>query len=351
MAYQTGTSTGPDDLLDKLRTFLSSNGWTINEWSDESSMYESWSGLNGSGKRLHVQKTAGDSTVMYFNFRSVNRGVVFEDHSTDSSIESYGKYKAEITGIALNGSTGYSASNNWDKQPGYMQSSDGSWGVCMTELSLTAIPAYYFFQDGDTVIVCVEYQSGKFQWLAFGLLEKQGTITGGQFLAGSVNCYDPSEQILNPGNYLSMFFAKGYSAFGNGAVYLDADSSAAWRSSGYMGSNSGDTHAQDIQFPGLPANRETPSWNDSNTINSFFITRAPNHYNGLAPMVPLYVLCKRSNGNYSLLGWPKSIRMLNCYYYDPAEEYNLGSDVWKIFPQHSKDDKGNMMGFAVKKVT
>ena len=60
---------------------------------------------------------------------------------------------------------------------------------------------------------------------------------------------------------------------------------------------------------------------------------------------------KRTNGNWSLLGWPKSLRMLNCYYYDAAEEYTLGSDVWMVFPLHSKDDPGMQMGFAVKKVT
>lgn len=350
MAYQTGTATGPDDLLDKLRVWLNSNGWTVNGWATDNSTYETWTGLVGTGKRLHVQKTAGDSTVMYFNLRSVNRGVVFEDyHNTQTKVG--GKYYAELTGLALNGSTGYSGSNTWDKQPGYMQSTGGSWGVAITELSLTSIPAYYFFQDGDTVVVCVEYQSGKFQWLAFGLLEKQGAITGGQFVAGSLNGYNPSYQLLYGGINMTAFFCRVYSNHGIGAVYFDADSSTAWRSAGNMGSKSGDNHAKEIEFPGVFPNYGSPSHTLWNTINSFFITRSPNHYNALAPMVPICVLGKRANENYSLLGWPKSIRMVNCYYYDPAEEYTLGSDVWMVFPAHSKDDADGRMGFAVKKVT
>ena len=353
MAYQTGTSTGPDDLLDKLRIWLLAAGWTVNLWDDDNSTYRTWTGLVGTGKRLHVQKTAGDSTVMYFNLRSVNRGVVFGDHYGTSN-QYGGKYYSEITGLALNGSTGYNVANTWDKQPGYMQSTGGSWGVAITELSLSAIPAYYFFQDGDTVIVCVEYQSGKFQWLAFGLLEKQGAITGGQFLSGSLNGYNPSYQLLYASSGQTKFFCRNRSGssfdYGNGAVYFNADSVAAWRANGALGSKD-EGYYYYLHFPGLEPNAGYTA-GDWNTLNSFFISRAPNHYNALAPMVPIYVLSKRANGNYSLLGWPKSIRMLNGYYYNPAEEYTLGSDVWMIFPEHSKTDTdGGNMSFAVKKVT
>lgn len=350
MAYETDTATGPDNLLDKLRIWLAANGWSVNSWATDNTTYESWTGLIGTGKRLHVQKTAGDSTVMYFNLRSTVRGIPFEDHSSSQTPIS-GKYHAEVTGLAINGSTGYSGSNTWDKQPGYMQSTGGSWGAAITELSTTAIPAYYFYQDGDTVVVCVEYESGKYQWISFGLLEKQGSYTGGQFVAASLNGHWPSYQLLFDGIDKTSFFCRAYSMRGDGAVYFNADSLAAWRSNGYMGSKSGDDYAEEIEFPGVIPNHSNPSYQYYNTINSFFISRAPNHYNALAPMVPIYVLGKRTNGNYSLLGWPKSIRMLNCLYYDAAEEYTLGSDVWMVFPGHSKSDADARMGFAVKKLT
>jgi len=353
MAYETGTATGPDNLLDKLWTWLAANGWSVNSWATDNTTYESWSGLDGSGKRLHIQKTAGDSTVMYFNLRSTVRGIPFEDHY-GSATQQGGKYYGEITGLAINGSTGYSGANTWDKQPGYMQSTGGSWGAAITELSTTSIPAYYFYQDGDTVVVCVEYQSGKFQWISFGLLEKQGSYTGGQFVAASLNGYRPSYQLLYEGTDMTKFFClnseNSGEEYGNGAVYHNADSITAWRASGALGSKT-ETYAFEMIFPGLTPNGAVYAPRDWNTINSFFISRAPNHYNGLAPMVPIYILGKRTSGNYSLLGWPKSIRMLNCYYYDPAEEYTLGSDVWMVFPGHSKSDADARMGFAVKKVT
>jgi len=360
MAYQTGTSTGPDDLLDKLRVWLVANGWTQNGWADDNTTYHTWTGLVGTGKRLHVQKTAADSTVMYFNLRSVNRGVIFEDHNDDSSIESYGKYQAEVTGLAINGSTGYNGSNAWDYQPGSpVGSSSYSWGACMTELSLTAIPAYYFWQDGDTVVVCVEYQSGKFQWLAFGCLDKSGAgaYTGGQFFSGSLCGYYPSEQLLNTTSYAvyynrTLFFCHNENWYGTGAVYLNIDSAAGWRSIGYQGSSSSALYNREALAPGVRPNDASPSYLNYNTLCSFFWSRAPNHYNALSPFVPLYVVGKRSNGNWSLLGWPKSLRMLNAFYHDPGAEYTLGSDVWMIFPCHAKSDAdGGRMGFAVKKVT
>lgn len=356
MAYQTGTATGPDDLLDKLRIWLLANGWTVNSWADDNTTYRTWTGLVGTGKRLHVQKTAADSGVMYFNLRSVNRGVVFENHNEYSVLQSYGKYMAEVTGIALNGSTGYNGGNAWDYQPGApIGISSKSWGACITELSLTAIPAYFFWQDGDTVVVCVEYQSGKFQWLAFGCLDKSGAgaYTGGQFFIGSLGAYEPSNQLLYTGtnSNKTLFFCHNESYYGTGAIYLNIDSAAGWRSIGYQGSNSSALYNREAIVPGVRPNDPTPSYY-YNTLCSFFWSRAPNHYNALAPFVPLYILGKRANANWSLLGWPKSIRMLNAYYHDPAAEYTLGSDVWMIFPAHAKTDAdGGRMGFAVKKVT
>lgn len=354
MAYETGTSTGPADLLDKLRLFLVANGWTVNKWDDDDSKYRTWSGLDGDGKRLHVQKTATDSTVMYFNLRSTVRGIPFEDHQSSTS-QYGGKYRAEVTGLCLYGSTGYDGGETWDYQPGGTLNGSNSWGVVMTELSTTAIPAYYFFQDGDTVIVVVEYTAGKYQWFCFGCLEKQGTYTGGQFFSGSLGSYEPSYQILNTSpTDQTMFMTVNYdsSTDGNGAVYLDVDSVAGWRASGYLGGSGSGTGYRSIILPGLRSNdgSKTGTNTANNSLTGFFHSRSPNHYNGLAPFAPCYVLVKRSNNNFSLLGWPKSIRVINNLNYDPADEITLASDTWMIFPEHSKADADPNVGFAVKQV-
>ena len=359
MAYQTGTSTGPADLLDKLRSFLIANGWAVNLWADDNTTYASWAGIDGTDKRLHVQKTATDSTVMYFNLRSIIRGFPFGD-SYNNTPQYAGKYKHEVTGLCLNGSTGYDGGMAWDLQPGSTRRTDNglSNGVCITELSVTAIPAYHFFQDGDTVIVCIEYQSGKYQWLIFGCLEKIGTYTGGQFFSGSLGSFDPSYQLLAAGQHQTVFLAANalaYIYYGNGAVYLNVDSVAAWRTSGYNGSESpGQPYHHSVCFSGMEPNAnkaDVVGRAHSNTLTGFFDTRSPNHYNSLAPFIPVYTLCWRASTNWSMVGWPKSIRTINIQDYDPADEIVLGTDTWMIFPSHSKADVDPVIGFAVKKVT
>lgn len=357
MAYQTGTSTGPADLLDKLRLFLIDQGWTVNKWEDDNTKYHTWANLNGTGKRLHVQKTAvGDGTVMYFNLRSTIRGIPFGVHDDSQTLYS-GKYRAEVTGLCLYGSTGYNGSLAWDLQPGGTLNNAGtkSWGVIMTELSTTAIPAYYFFADGDTITVCIEYTAGQYQWFCFGCLEKQGAYTGGQFFTGSLYTYAPSYQILyttNPDQTIFMTSQES-AGYGNGAVYLEVDSLNGWRTSGLNGDDSGGNFANKIHFQGLHANQSVTSKQSSlanNTLSGYFYTRCPNFFNGLAPFAVCYVLVKRASANFSLLGWPKNICTINMTNYNPAEEIALASDTWKLFPEHAKADADPSLGFAIKKV-
>jgi hypothetical protein len=350
MSYQTGTSTGPKDLLDKLRLFLIADGWTVNKWDDDDTTYETWTGLDGDGKRLHVQKEASSGgPIMYFNFRAVIRGVVFSDYYS-APTKVGGKYYPEITGIGLYGSTGYDGGEAWDNQPGHpATTSGGCWGCCITELSTTAIPAYYFFSSGNTVVVCVERASGKYMWLAFGLLEKEGVYTGGQFFAGSVSTYWPSYQYLFGGADETLFMCRTTDD-ACAAVYFDADAIAGWRAAGDCGSDGSHALADTLHVPGVKPNGNG-SYVYANTFLTIFQTRSPNFYNSLAPFAPIYFLGKRQDNNYSVLGIPNGIRIVNPQYYSPGEEEVLGSDTWMVFPGHDKDnDNDARLGFACKKV-
>jgi len=80
MAYQTGTSANPDQLLDALRVFAVANGWTQLRWAPD-----------GTGQTLSLAKGG-----LYVHLRSA----VNERLST--------RYNT-ITGIWLIGSTGFDA--------------------------------------------------------------------------------------------------------------------------------------------------------------------------------------------------------------------------------------------------
>lgn len=329
MSYETGASTGPNDLLDRLRLFLIADGWTVNKWETV-----------GSGYRLHVQKDveySGDSAVMYFNFRSLeSEGSWCQDAPTTL-----------CTGLAINGSTGYNSGLAWDRQPGCIVNKDYSnqyTAACMVEMSASAIPSYYFFSIGDSVHVVVETTAGKFQFMSFGCLLKQGAYTGGQYFASSYNSRNWYDN-YHIDNYNPHYFTVCVSASGPSVgVYYDADGSAAWRSrSAYA--------PKEVVCPCVAGDRANPQYSQCGLLSHFW-THAPSDYNAMAAMAPIYLLGLRSDDNYTLLGWPEGLRFLNCTMYSPGEEVTFGSDTWLIFHADSMDDTpANMYcGFAFKKV-
>ena len=334
MSYQTGTSTGPNDLLDKIRTFLLADGWTEN-------LYTSI----GAGYRLHMQKTASDSTVMYFNFRSA----IAETGSTLITEDNVGGSQGTVTGIIINGSTGYNVGELWHKQPGYPQNivlGTYSFGGVMSPMSVTAIPAYYILSVGDAVHVVVEVTGGKFQFMSFGLLDKQGTFTGGQFFSASWPSREPYTDWAT-GSYGPKYFTFSVSSglgLLNSAIYLDVDSVADWRCADASAT-------REIIFPCVAGQSVNPSSSQVG-LCSMFWSKAPNAYNAMSAMVPIYTLAKRSDNNYSLIGWPEGVRFLNVTNYSPGQEITYGAETWKVF--HA--DSGNFTplnmycGFAFLKV-
>ena len=330
MGYQTGTATGPVDLLDKLRVFLLAEGWTVNLYT-----------ANGTGYRLHVQKSADSSTEMYFNFRSAvdESGALLTQDNQDSA-------NGKLTGIMINGSTGYNVAEDWDKQTVYplnLSYNNYACGNSMTQMSISAIPAYYFFAVENTINICVEVTSGKFQFMSFGCLEKQGLYTGGQFYSASFSSRTPYVD-WNNNWWQPSYFTKNASGYPHGAVYVDMDGVADWRMVG-------DSVAyREILWPCVAGQTTSQNYTQSG-LASMFWSKAPNFYNSLAATCPIYVLGKRSDANYSLLGWPAGVRFLNCTNYSAGQEVIYGSDTWKIFHADSLNgDSSNLYcGFAFLK--
>jgi len=367
-AHYSGTAAGVDNLLDAIRIALLADSWTVNLWTTDNSTYESgWSGIDGSGKRLHVQKTAADGTVMYFNLRSITRGVPFEFHNeTVSSTVTYEGttyYYGEMTGIAINGSTGYDGGVDWDYQPGAPTVYDAedlkyeSIGAAIGDLFNASIPFWITIND-DTVMVTVEYETDKYHHMAFGCLEKaqDSGWTGGQFYAAEHSGYDPSYRALAYGqetrlttgwdqdvykyNSTFMAFGQNYTA----GLYADVDSDASWR-----------IIHDDIILP-----CHSPSWLSGASIQwysysspsswcALFLKDTPNTFNSLSPLCPLYLMIKRSSGRYSHVGYPSGIRFVNILQHDAEDEISYGTDIWKLFPADKKDptyDPYYYAGFA-----
>lgn len=346
MAYSSGTATSQHDLLDKLRLFLIDQSWTVNKWEDDTSSHYQ-SGLSTAGKRLHVQKTASDSTVMYFNFRSCVRAFPFNYYSSSSSgYGDYGQvYYSEITGIAMYGSTGYNASNDWDEQTGYPESTTSkTTGICINYVSGSF--SYYFFATTDMVTVCVEYQSGKYQWLCFGQVQKFGTFTGGQFFAGSGDSYATAYA------YKPVFLSHSAidSTYGYiGACRVDADSKNTWRCFQSMrGGDNTQTLKERLRSSSIYGIYNYNS-NSCNTFCSRLFQCSPNSFNGVSVFIPIYFFAERSDETFSPIGYLDGIRQVNMLYKNVGDEITLGSDTWKLLPIHTLSETLANVGFAVKK--
>lgn len=331
MAYASGTSTGPDDLLSKLKVFLQDeDDWTVNDHS-----------ADGTGYRLHVEKNVSSGEgVMFFNFRSATdeNGLGITENNR---VHADGK----VTGIVINGSTGYNGGQDWHNQPGYsLDSGNDSWGNVISPVSVSAIPSYYFFSENNSVHIVVEITSGLFQFISFGTLEKEGDYTGGQFWSGSFETYSPYLRYAGSGNYVGRYFSNCAAGDEKGAVYVDADSLASWRISQGSGT-------PDIVFPCVGPERANAGYSRYGMC-SFFWEKSPNFYNNIPAFCPIYVFLKRDDDNYSLLGEPAGVRFLNMLNYSPADEIVYGGDTWLVFPgdQLGTPPTNENTGFAFKKV-
>jgi hypothetical protein len=315
MGFYSGTSTGPNDLIDKLRVACIAESFTIDDFS-----------AVGAGYRLHVHKTLGGE-VSYFNFRSA----IAETGTTLITEDNGAGVNGTVTGLIMNGSTGYDAGALWHKQTGYPQNinlSNKSFGVVMSPMSTSAIPAYYFFFNGDSVHIVVEITAGKFQFMSFGMLVKQGAYTGGQYFTGSLSSWYPYYDYNNESGSVPRYFTVNYDTSRyrqHGAVYINADSVTSWRCAG---SSYSSTESAQISFPCIDGRGGTSA---KTGLASIFYWKSPSAYNAMAAMCPIYTVLRRSDGNYSLIGYPEGVRFLNVTNYDPAEEINYGDETWMVF--------------------
>jgi len=162
--YETDAYSDPTDLVNKLAVFIEANGWTRDDLSNE-----------GSGRRYHAHRGS-----QYLNMR----GLVNESAPSGAAIMDGGG--VNIYGVSFNIGTGYSGASPWYSQAGIPTSSGGGPRSCGIQ-SLSVAGTYHFFahDSGDRIVVVLEYASGYYDRFYFGLLEKYGTWTGGDYFGAS----------------------------------------------------------------------------------------------------------------------------------------------------------------------
>lgn len=315
MAYETSSATNANGILDALRLFASAQGWIVDNWSDIS---------NGKWLALH-------------------KGTMYVNLITDST-------KTDSTGqIYLRGATGYNGGLSYDSQPGMR--SDTVW-CYVNDLSVGPFVSHHFFA-GDTFIHCViEVQSGRYTHLGFGILDKYGAYTGGEYVYG---CRWLLGSTIGSGDAA---YSTNYAPFSGGSNsshvrFEEHDCVQATYNNWALISGAPASNINAVTGLCLRANISIHVV----TISNLYIQQ-PNHFNGVSNLFPLNILMGRRGNNTSLLGCPKDMRYINMKNLDSGQEIVLGTDTWMIFPFKQKGEQivGNdtpfsaWNAFAFKKV-
>jgi hypothetical protein len=294
MSYQTGTSSGVTDLLDKLEVFAAAAGWTID---------------------------LSDATTL-----SLHKGAVYQNLFDGG------------TSIQMKGARGFSAGSSWDAQP----TTDYRTQIC-SDLA-GAFAAYHFFASANYIHVAVEVDPGMYRHFAFGELAKSSGYTGGQYsCATKTNGSSWSTALFsayeNTSNGADRFYLPGF--------FIDVDGVADWEHfNGMVAAGERQIYSSDSYVLLGSSVDGILYWDWLNHCT-------PNSLNGLTAFVPIPVFIERGSGFFSPLGYVRDIRLVNMVDLEPGQTVTLGSDEWLIFPALQKTvgtpNSGNW-GYAYKKI-
>jgi hypothetical protein len=325
MAYETGSATGVNDLIGKLKTFLETNGYTINSFT-----------AIKTGYRLHVQK--GD---LYINLRSAFN-------------ETYAAQNQSLAfwGIALNGSTGYDAGAAggdfaWHNQPGRPgQTGGSSYGLVSVAGGMNAaIPSYYFFLDTDGFCACIEISTGVFRWFYWGKLTLFGNVGGnaldGFFTGGVSGPFNFLNDSLNPfcnvfGDYGPVFF-----------LYFNVpENTQKWFSAANSVGSYGRTTGL-LAFTPFSNSLTATSENYAGYLHNL-MRSIPGNLGNLSPLLPCYMGVATPTRD-TLLGHFDMVRLTRIAGFTTGQEVSLGGKTWKVLPAISRTHADGY-AVAVKKV-
>lgn len=306
MAYETGVSLSPSNLLSKLVTRLTTDGWTIVR-------------TNGSpGTQVSVSDGSATESNQ-FNFLA-------DDTAATANLSGQPSRTDGGAGVAFYAHTGSPNTSG----------TVGTFVSCGHRSSATdqgfsgSHTAYHFFtgstSDGRYCHIVVEGTAGVFWHLSFGTLEKAGTFTGGQYMTGlhvdSVGNVMWPFQFGNPTSRGTQwvrcdefFTSVGQTTDGGTSRWFE-DIGNAHNIGGSQGLYRG------YYMGGLiPYSQRTPFGPNLILV-----------WNSTSPSAP--------TTNYKILGHVPDLRLCSMDGRESSETITIGSDTWHIFPVHRKTTDG-----------
>ena len=330
MAYQTGTATSPNDLLDKLRIFAQAQGWTVNRNTAVTNT-------------LEVCISKGTS---FFNFLSGENTTILVNGSNQNF-----KY-----GIVINGSDSYDGPSPTMRQPGYPQRSitpsvtDQYMAFVPFVTNFGPFPAYHFFTpNANSIHVEIEVMSSVFQRFGFGACDLFNPVTpgDGRYFYGTAGEHVTNATTSNTwlGEEVGSSFSEEEVPFRSAewnfnlnrsasAVRVNSDCLNNWAGSGNNVSNT----------------RLKAACQGGNCKDRIINQISPNPINGVAILTPITLSLNVANTYLRGIGTVPGIRYMDMTNFLPGEEFTLGSDVWKVFPWYQQNGRSYQQGIAHLKV-
>jgi hypothetical protein len=295
MAFLQTTATDASDLLLKLATFLSSNGWTILGNSDSGAY------LGVGDRQLHLASPNGN----YFH----------NLYADTTSFEVYTTLSDAGGGIA----------NDLGEQPGETVSSK-------TNLINDNYVSVFFYAQGQSFYVVVEFSTSKFRHIACGTLVKPGGDSAydkGDFSCGTFWTTTVSHRD-NPANTHSI-------------VPFDAESASNINSSSFANIvRYGATFVRHFGYSPLSNTAgATGNVRSSGYLSSFYGFSQQFSFSqstGRETLQPINVLVRAESGTgiYSL-GHAEGVRTVNLANFTPKSTLTLGADTWRVFPLSQRE--------------
>lgn len=310
MAFQTGTSTSIENLLQQLSTFLQANGWTED------------------------YAVTGDPGTIAF---SKNQSFVsFQYSETADSVGTMACYQARANDTVdtadpwlSTGDSGAGVANN------ILSQLDN--GLCVNNFA-GPHTAYFFFENNANPSYChvvVEVDAGRYRHFGFGELDKVGDWTGGEYIYGQTIL--AGSQSDDPASVFNGYGADSSRSQGSFQIV-----GATMRIEGHVGEpdpatvwgfwHNATTHGGD--------RAGNPRWNIGGG-HRFPPEFAAQHFiraseaNAFKPMSPISNYAENRSGapdQRYLLGYFADQRLVNIGNLDPGQIITIAGDQWYFFP-------------------
>ena len=279
MAYQQTTATSVEDLINKLATFASGLGWTIER------------NTIATGNRTLSISRAGSDYIHIFNTDTIN--------------------------VQLRASTGINVGVAVSSQPGI------SSAVAVANCGAGPFATVFFFGDtSPSPYIHVVFDTGNavFRHFHLGILTKIGTWTGGTFF-DAMNVSTASSQNDNPllSQHHVSFSQRDTSNSTEGGIRIDFDGNT-----NYFAPITNEANFTTRVVHGGVAE-------SGRDLEGFFLSSV-NSWSGVTPLRPIKLRAERGSGFWSEIGYVPGMRLVNIARWATGDEFSIGSDTWKVFP-------------------